>query len=119
MNNVSSDEEEEDEINICTDLKFEVLPDASDQLANGMLPGAFAKGVIEVVKMQESGGNMVLNETTDSTVGHAFVLFECETKVNALFVYYFNRQKTLGDVAQSLRENAGINIGEGLKLVGG
>ena len=119
MNNVSSDEEEEDEINICTDLKFEVLPDASDQLANGMLPGAFAKGVIEVVKMQESGGNMVLNETTDSTVGHAFVLFECETKVNALFVYYFNRQNTLGDVAQSLRENAGINIGEGLKLVGG
>ena len=36
MNNVSSDEEEEDEINICADLKFEVLPDASDQLTNGL-----------------------------------------------------------------------------------
>jgi len=33
-------------------------------LTNGMLPVAFGKGVIEVAKMQESGGNMVLNETT-------------------------------------------------------
>ena len=47
MNNVSSDEEdEEDEINICTDLKFEVLPDASDQLTNGMLPDASRKGCL-------------------------------------------------------------------------
>ena len=55
---------------------------------------------------------------TGSTVGHAFVIIECETKVNASFVYYFNRQNTFGDLAQSLRENAGTNIGEGLKLVG-
>ena len=47
-----------DEINICTDLKCSKMP-----LTNGMLPNAFAKGVIEVAKMQESGGNMVLNET--------------------------------------------------------
>ena len=47
-----------------------------------MLPDAFAKRVLEVAKVQESGGNMVLNLTTDSTVGHAFVIIECETKVN-------------------------------------
>ena len=119
MNNASSDEEEDDEtrakdeINICTDLKcYKML------LTNGMLPDAFAKVVIEVAKMQESGVNMVLNETTGSTVGDAFVIIECETTVNASFLYYFNRQNTFADLAPSLRENAGINIGEGLKLVG-
>ena len=38
--------------------------------------------------------------------------------MNASFIYYFNRQDTFGDLAQSLCENAGINIGEGLKLAG-
>ena len=62
---------------MCTDLKCDKM-----LLTNGMLPDAFAKRVLEVAKMQESGGNMVLNLTTDSTVGHAFVIIECETKVN-------------------------------------
>ena len=115
MNKCASSHEEEgdetrakDEINICTDLKRSKM-----LLTNGMLPDAFANGLIEVAKMQESSGNMVLNETTDS----GFVIIQCKTEVNALVIYSFNRQNTFGDLAQSLRENAGINIGEGLKLV--
>ena len=111
MNTASSDEEEDDEtrakdeINVCTDLK------CSQFLTTGMFPDAFAKGVIEVAKMQESGGNMVLNETTDSTaVGHAIVIIKCETEVNASFIYYFNRQNTFGDLAQSLRENVASTL---------
>ena len=32
-------------------------------------------------------------------------------------ISYFNRQNTFDDLAQALRETAGINTGEGLKLV--
>ena len=117
MNTASSDEEEgnatgaKDKIEICADLKCSKM-----LVTNGMLPDAFANGVIEVAQMQESGGNMVLNQTTDSTVGHAFFITKCEAEVIALFIYYFNRRNTFGDLLYSLRENADIQMGEGLKL---
>ena len=37
--------------------------------------------------------------------------------ISPQLISYFNRQNTFDDLAQALREAAGINIGEGLKLV--